>query len=296
MFRTIMVPLDGTEFGDKALPAAAAIARRTGAALRLVRVLLPAPPEEPAPGTPSEAERRREALAALERATAGLQASGVPATADLLDVPVVQSLAEHAEAIGADLIVMTTHGRGPLSRVFLGSVADPLVRRLHIPTLLIRPAAGRPDGDLPRNLLVALDGSPAAEAMLPTAAGLCDAVGAGMTLFRSVVPVMACAEDPTGLPVACSDEPATEHLRDSAAAYLEQIAAPLRMRGLDVRTRAVVHADPVAAILEHAHTLGCDLVALESHGRSGLTRLLLGSVAEGVVRRAEAPVLTHAAH
>lgn len=296
MLRTILVPLDGTAFGEQALPAATAIARRAGARVRLVHVHRPVVVDQHTLGATAEYAAREEERRKLARVAGGLAAAGIPAEHALLDGPVVETLVRHAGEVAADLVVMTTHGRGPLARAVLGSVADSLVRGLRLPTLLIRPVepGGRADRPAPvRHVLVALDGSQEAEAMLPKAVELGEAMGARFTLLR-VVDSVPAYPIPAGVAPSDLDEEVVR-ARAAAAAYLERVAAPLRGKGLDVRTQVALDPVPSQAVLEQAHALGCDLIALESHGRSGLARLLFGSVTGEVVRQGTTPVLTHAA-
>jgi nucleotide-binding universal stress UspA family protein len=293
MFRTILVPLDGTDYTEQALPVAQAIARRTGACLRLAHVHVPAVTGEVFDG-PCDLECRVKERQALERIAKEVNAIGIPATAELLDGPVIDTLAWFAERVGADLVVMTTHGRSLLTRALLGSVADSLVRHLTVPTLLIHPVADMGRGAPVRHLLIALDGSPESEAMLPRALKLGEAMGAKFTLAR--VAEMEVNYDlipSAGVAVPYPDDVATRVAHTVALDYLERLAAPLRARGLDVQTRVVDDPDPAAAIIEMGHALGCDLIALESHGRTGLARLVFGSVTDAVVRHGDTPVLTH---
>ena len=299
MIHTILVPLDGTEFSEQALPTAMAIARRTGARVRLARVHAAMTPAEALLGQSPDAARYELERQTLDRLAGEMTAGGVPTDTSVLDGPAAQALAEHADAVGAGLVVMTTHGRGPIARAFLGSVSVQLLRLLTIPTLLVRPTEA--DGVAPRpgharHLLIALDGTPAAEAMLLTAAELGEAMGARLTLLRVAEPVVTFhMYPPDGITYGDSDQEATDQLRRLSREYLERLAEPLRRRGLVVATRVAVHPNPAEAILTEARDLGCDLIALESRGRTGLSRLLLGSVADAVVRDGATPVLTHSA-
>ncbi len=301
MYRTILVPLDGTDFGEQALPVAMAIARRSGARVILAHVHELsahelATHEDLGFADRTELEGRKKEWQWLARTAAEMTATGVPTTATLLDGPPADALERHAQDVAADLVVMTTHGRSPLVRAVLGSVAGPLAGRLGVPTVLVRPAEpgmapGRPAPA--RHLLVALDGTPGAETMLPAAAELAGAMGARVTLLRVVDAVTHSDLGASVVMLPYVDGVGTEQLQEAATAYLERIAAPLRKSGLDVRTRVVVHPVPASAILEEAHALGCDLIALESHGGSGLARFILGSVADSVVRGATTPVMVH---
>jgi nucleotide-binding universal stress UspA family protein len=287
MFRSVVVPLDGSAFGEQALPPAVAVARATGAALRLVHKHVP-----PAPIHPDGALARDSAISSRSRAlewtyleqAAGRAAAGggLAVSTDLVEGPTVEALCGAVREAAADLVVLTTHGRGPLSRFWLGSVADALVRQLTVPVLLVRPTEEEdgpaPEGLRVQNLLVPLDGSPYAEAALAPALTLGRSAGAVCTLLRVVGHE---ADGPEG----------PGQLREEARAYLEGLAGRLREQGHQVRTRLHTHRSPAAAILEEAACGPYDLVALATHGRGGLARLLLGSVADKVIRGATIPVL-----
>ena len=139
MYRSILVPLDGSSPSEQSLPYAAALARRSGAPLQLVYVHTPLILGEGVmylgmPDIQLWEEEKNYLLKVVDRLK---KASLEKVTADLLEGPVAETLQEHALGKGCDLVVMTTHGRGPVSRFWLGSVADQLVHRLPIPLLLI---------------------------------------------------------------------------------------------------------------------------------------------------------------
>jgi nucleotide-binding universal stress UspA family protein len=302
MIRRIMVPLDGSQFGEQALLLAAALARQAGAALEVVHKHVPPYPLPPdsvlarEPGLGSQGRRQESAY--LEEVVQRLRGEGLAEVSSaLLDGPVVEALAEHAAKSGADLVVMTTHGRGPLLRFWLGSVADALIRKLPLPVILVHPHDESEEGEpaaaepLPRRLLVPLDGSPHAERILGPAAELARLSGAELTLCRVVPPIPVLGHDLIGYAAGGTDVPLTETLRRDAAAYLDGLAGRLRAQGLRVHTRTLVDPYPASAVLGEAE--GCDGIALETHGRGGLSRWLLGSVADKVVRGAHVPVLVH---
>jgi nucleotide-binding universal stress UspA family protein len=290
--------LDGSRFSEHALPPAAGIARRAGAALHLVRVH---PPSVVGEGVVAFGMTDREAWAQeqsyLDAVAARLTAAtGVVATTRVLDGPVPAVLHEHAVSRGIDLVVMTTHGHGPFSRFWLGSVADQLAHRLPIPLLLVRPHDA--PVDLAREpalgrLLVGLDGSPRAEAVLGPALGLARLTGAGVALVRVVLRPPVYGMDLPAYAQAGTDLAVLEELRNEAQAYLTRVADRLRGEGHAVEARVAVHTHAAMALLEEATRTGCDLIALETHGRRGLPRLFLGSVADKVVRGAGVPVLLH---
>lgn len=293
MYRSILVPLDGSLASEQALPYAESIARRSGAALQLVHVHQPV---LQGGGTlyigPDEMwrdEEKQYLVAVAERLTrAGME----KVSAHVLDGWPPEMLQRQALESGSDLVVMTTHGRGPVSRFWLGSVADQLVHRLPMPLLLVRTQeeGSAPAGEpVMRKMLVALDGSPMAEQILPTASALAKAMGASITLLRVVPPeVSHSAAKKREADAALADK-----LRSEAQFYFTRINASLRDQGIATQTRIVTHVHPAMAILEEAATGQYDLIALETHGRIGLPRLFLGSVADKVVRGATVPVLVH---
>jgi nucleotide-binding universal stress UspA family protein len=309
MYRSILVPLDGSPFGEQALPLALALAGRSAANLQVVHVHVPLAEEfaETWPGFESTVNPalRRRSQGYLDTVVRRLQpgAGGdVAVSSALLEGTVLEALQEHVVATGADLVVMTTHGRGPLARAWLGSVADALIRRLSVPLLLVRPreAAGPAAEPALRHVLIPLDGSPLAEDILEPAVALGGWEGVEYTLVRVIPPMIpwAC----TGYPVAAGYEDVLAQLeqlhaqeRAEAAAYLEHVAAGLRESGVRVRTRIASHDQPAVAILDEAKAHPDGLVALATHGRGGLPRLFLGSIADKVLRGSALPVLIHRA-
>jgi nucleotide-binding universal stress UspA family protein len=187
---------------------------------------------------------------------------------------------------------MSTHGRGPLQRAWLGSVADHLVRNLEVPVLLVRPQEGafasHPPPTIGR-ILVPLDGSPLAEAALAPAAALARLLKAELVLLQVVLPLIVNIP-PMGPRSMGYDEKIITLLRSEAEEYLQAVAKRLGKEG--VRATAVVVLGPVAgAILEVSRRERVGLVAVATRGQGGLRRLALGSVADKLVRAAELPVL-----
>lgn len=287
MIRTVLVPLDGSTRGERALPPAVAIARAAKAELKLVHVTPTGTNSaEPLPPTP------RDYLGAL---TAKVhQVAGLPASSAQLHGPVAESLANYAATVPADLIVMTTHGRGMLSRLWLGSVTDSLIRRATMPLLLYRPdeaprfSAAADAHDL-RTILIALDGTPASEAVIAPAVQLGRLFDAKYSLLRVVEPMPVLTGDGmTYMPSAYDDRLFDELVR-RAHQHLDGVAARLRDEGLTVTTRVAVGESPAAAIIDASKSV--DITAVATHGRSGMAQFFLGSVADKVIRGSEGPVL-----
>jgi nucleotide-binding universal stress UspA family protein len=289
MYHSILVPLDGSAFGEYALPFALSLARRTGAQLHLVHVHMP---PRPILADANDAELRGYERMYFEGLVQRIEARwNVPITTMLLDGPVAQRLHEYAVESKADLMVMTTHGRGALSRFWLGSIADTVIRQVSVPLLLIRPQeqpldiAHEPNV---KHILIPLDGSALAEHMLTYATALGRLVQAKYTLLQAIEPIsMGYGTELYGVAV---DTQGMEELRTQAQAYLDRLAVGLRSDGMRVQTAAVIDL-PATVILNYAHEHAVDLIALETHGRTGLARWLVGGVADKVIRSATVPVL-----
>jgi len=302
MVRSVLVPLDGSPFSEQALPLALSIARRAQAALEVAYVHQPLQyyriPSAVAPQLDEQAQQDARAYLASVVHRLGAQAP-VAATPTLLLGTAADALHDHALARGIDLVVMTTHGRSPLSRFWLGSVADILMRRLPMPLLLVRPQEPAPAAEpVLQRILIPLDGSALAEQVLEPALAVGALMQAEFTLLGVVEPMLELDDD-TPSPRLLGFGPALqaavretrERQRTEATHYLEATAERLRSRSLRVQVRVVTALNPAAAILDEAQARASDLIALATQGRGGLTRLALGSVADKVVRGATMPVL-----
>jgi nucleotide-binding universal stress UspA family protein len=310
VFRTVLVPLDGSVFAEHALPLAVALARLSGAPLRLLRVVPPLADYlfwPPLRSDPLDRELRE-----LHRAEAQGYLDGVvqrlkgacPVTCDVMEEEegICESICADVVKTGADLIVLSSHGRGVMARFWLGSIADKLVRKAPVPVALVRPLEHPhpPDLEHPlvmKHLLLALDGTALAERVVGPAVAIGKAAGADYTLvtaIRSIFPssfhhAAAGAGQKPGLGwmgLAKIDE----QRRQKAEEYLNAVAEHLRAHGAKVQTRVHVAEQPAAAILHEADLVGADLIALETHGR-GVSRVLMGSVADKVVRGSSRSVL-----
>jgi nucleotide-binding universal stress UspA family protein len=283
MYRTILVPLDGSSLAERALPWAQRLAAAADGRLILLRVVRGPPPS--AAGEPlREGVPRHEAEAYLHRLARRLGTT--PVDPVVLEGDAAQTILGESARRGIELIVMSTHGRAGIGRWISGSVADAVMRQAGVPVLLV-PAAcasgGWPTDRAPR-ILVPLDCSPLSEAVLPGAAGLAAPSGAELILL-SVTPHLVAA-DLYGRVYVDYEGPD----RAARRRYLEGVARGLRAAGRAVRTRDGF--GPVAAVIgDVAREEGVDLIAIATHGRGGATRLVLGSVALGVVQGATVPVL-----
>ncbi len=294
MYRQIMVPLDGSRFAESALPTALTLSRLTGSDVRLVMV------EEPIPALAYELDDsvvREWSSAYLGKVTQhAAQHAGGTLTHQVLSGHVVEALEAEAGACGADLVVMATHGRGVLTRAWLGSVADAFLHQTSRPVLLVRPqdeaSADMLDDVAYGKVLVPLDGSDLSESALDHALRLGALFDASYHLVR-VVPYAIDIVSPYLPTTFQMNQDLVEEARASALEYLEGHADVLRARGLTVECSVRVDAQAGHGILKEAEAHGCDLIAMATHGRSGLRRAILGSATDKVLRGTCVPLLLH---
>jgi nucleotide-binding universal stress UspA family protein len=302
MYQSILVPLDGFSTAERALPVAERLARRSGARLHLAHVLdlLVFPPY--AGESPTPKWWGGEAITLAEKYLEGIKQTlmvkpGLQVTSQVLQEPIAPSLLRYAQEVEADLIVMTTHGRGPFQRFWLGSVADELARSASCPTLFLRAAEVVPAErakDPFQHILVTLDGSTLAEGVLPVARELARVDNAQLTLASVLMPqpmMVPALAGASGVELVINSVDPVAEAR-SRTDYLEMIAKGIEAPGLLPNTEVIVDGNSAAtAILEYARANGVDLIAMSTRGRGGVRRLLLGSVADKVLRAGEIPVL-----
>lgn len=287
--KRVLVPLDGSPLAETILPVAEEWAKEKEkeeeAEVILLRALL-ARPRLGADDTELQARAVREGEIYLKAVAERLERRGVrrvrwgvwyeePAAA------IAQAVAEH----GVEMIAMATHGRSGLSRLVLGSVAEAVIRTVRVPVLLIRgQSAWKPWAT--GKILVPLDGSESAEAILPVVERLAGPRDLIIALLKVVGPL---ASAPLGETPTWPDQVVALR-REDAERYLAKVAETLWGRGLRAQW-AVRFGMAVETIAAFAGQEQADLIAMATHGRSGLSRLLLGSVAAGVLRSAPVPVL-----
>lgn len=296
MFRSLLVPLDGSRFAEAALPLALRVARAEQARMHLFLAHQLAPAAVgagevslPSPGLDHVLREKEESYLVDTAARLG-QVEGGPIEWREVDGPPGPAVCAEAERVGADLIVMATHGRSAIGRLWLGSVAHHVVRHLEVPVLLVHPNGSSEPRELPQGagILVALDLSKHAEAVLEPVATLARPLQAHVTLLHVVEPPYQPVEPAAQIPV---DPVINEVRRADAQSRLEAIADRLRQRGLDAATRVMVGPSAAAAVLDALEDRRYDMVAMTTHGASGMRRLFLGGVADKVIRSARKPVL-----
>jgi len=310
MTTTVLVPLDGSDKDERALPAAAAVADLAGGELHLIRVLdTPIDGLSPRARTMGVLDAAREIRTDMERSVQGLADrltadTGRRVTAEVAEgFDVAQVLVDRSTEPATELVVMATRAAGPVGRALRGSVADRVMRESPRPVVLVPPGADDTRGKQIRlgRVLVPLDGSDLALRAVDHLLALPKATDLQYVLTEVVTSGFVDAPAAPGLSGWAADTRALEayaglpdiaRAREEATQRLLVVAERLRSKGAkDVRVRVVEAADAAAAINRMVRDELVDFIAMSTRGASGLKRFVLGSVAERVVRESEVPVL-----
>ncbi len=276
MIERILVPLDGSELAETVLPYTEYVAARSGAEMRLLTVV----------GTDAE---RTEASAYLAPLCDHLRSRAVEASVATAPGDAAETILAEADNWNVDLIAMSTHGRSGVLRWVFGSVADKVLHATTRPLLLVR---ARPPGERPvevkiDRILVPLDGSELSLSILPYVEDMARALGASLVLINTLIPLdiyPAAEMSPVQVGSVLDD------LMAQARSFLAEVAKEVEARG--VKARSVVTVGfPVDEVIRVAQEVGAGLLAVATHGRSGVNRWIMGSVADGIVRRSTLPCL-----
>lgn len=308
MVKAILVPLDGSPLAESILPTVCVYGQLLGAEITLFSVvesnqrsvdsadslatmISRIPVSDPSRATmspngePEAAERQHAYLIEIARrvAEAGLTVhtqlgEGAPAEAILAVAP------------SFNLIAMATHGRSGIGRWVYGSVTSKVLLGAPGAVLLVR--AREEASDVvgpPKRVLVALDGSSLAEQALPPALRIAEQAGASLTLVQSIAWTLTLMADPAGFGAATVAADIVEQAEADARAYLQDICVQAHSHG--VSAHPTIRTEPAAdAILACAAEQQADLIVMSTHGRSGVGRWMIGSVAERVLHGATVPV------
>jgi nucleotide-binding universal stress UspA family protein len=273
--QTIVVPTDFSDCAALAFDHALMHARHFEATLHLLHVT-------------DEDDASTDAQAQIDRFLTAYDLGDVPLERHIVrgEAP-DDAVLDYTDEVGADLLVLGTHGRRGLKRLVLGSVAEDILRKAPCPALA---ACKREDEDAapapPEDILLPLDLSEHSRTALPAARALASTYGARLHLIYVVedVPLPPAY----GVPPTASPSPPT-NVEAHAEQALEQISP--QMEDLDVETETHLGAGLVVPeLLRVVEEEGIDLIVMASHGRSGLARVLMGSVTEEVLRKASCPV------
>lgn len=294
MLSTILVPLDGSPFSELALERAAAIARRSGAHLDLIRVMPVAYRATHSQGiSPSDSvldtDLRHAAMEQLDQTAARLTTAGLSVSHALLEGEVVPQILARVAERKVGLVVLATHGRTGWRRALLGSVAAALVRECPAAVLAVRAA----DPDAPVTtvasdpVVLPFDGSERDTDALELARMVAELLPAELVLLNVIAPVIL----PDRADVAAVDRVALRNQRASAEQYLERMAEPLHTSSIAVSVHTVPDDDPAQGIRRVATRTNAQLIAMVTRARGGSHLWSPGSVADRVLRDGDRDVL-----
>jgi nucleotide-binding universal stress UspA family protein len=310
MFEKALVPLDGSEVSLGILPYVSYLAKRLD--IPAVLALVVSPDDMGASGETTLTDRSglpvaRSAVDALDeakswihRSASQLSQQGIPTETVVAtgDEP-AEEILRLADQQGCDFIAMATRDRNLLSQAFRGSVTNEVVRSARLPILAVAPE--KSDIEMGQQMtlsrvLVPLDGSAFSEAVLPYTEYLAQKLSLELVLLRilqltDVYPPLAgtpMAADPGSARVQAIAQEAAE---EEIVRYLEELTAQLARKGLKVRWQMIRGDTPAHRVADLAQEHPDNMIALASHGRSGVARRILGSVAEDLIRATGDPVL-----
>jgi nucleotide-binding universal stress UspA family protein len=298
VIRRILVPLDGSELAEQAIPDAVALAANS-AEIVLFQAVVNAEPERNLLGhvkhDSGEVAQRETELCLQNLQEIGRRwASILPGTPRYevgFGEPAAAIVAA-SQRLDCDLIVAASHGRGAIRRWAFGSVADALARTATVPVMIVRAKDAAREIAVPEfgRVIVPYDGSELAAGALPVAIELAKRLNAKVLLVEAVastvVPPIATPSEPYYSAEVYDD--LISELEEEATSTLESAAAQVRQSGVPT-SQTVLLGSPIEVITETAKS--GDLIVMTSHGRSGLERWFLGSVSEQLVREGPVPVV-----
>lgn len=282
MIGTVIIPLDGSELAERALTYGSAIAERSSAPIMLVHVSRIGADE------PEMVESRNYLRQVASRLPGRVQFEterGRPG----------ETIIALAHEIDDPIIVMSTHGRGGIHRWMTGSVADEVVRGAGVPVLLVRGDQELPEASALeiKSILLPVDGSKYGESAVTYAVELARVFGSAIHLLRVVDTPSAYAMLSRHMETAATGDILDEiisSMRSEASEYVEKIATEIRDKGVDVKT-VVLEGYPGEQVIEYERRGFFQLVVMATAGRSGVSRVVFGSVAERVLKMGRSPVM-----
>ena len=294
MFQHLLVPLDGSSLAEAILPDAQALARRLQARLTLLHIR-----EKHAPSTVHGDRHLASAQEAEQYLSALAQKLAQPGQTVAWHVHaddergVAKMIVDQALELGADLIVLSTHGGGAaagLRERLLGSIAQQVVHEGRVPVLLIRPQKDTVAGPHQiQNILLPLDGERVHEPAIPVAVALAQALSATIHLL-SVVPTvetLSGQESASGAVLPTAMRAVLELAQQGGADYLQRVRTLIPI----ATTVEVARGDPAKAIVSAAKKVHADLIVMATHGRMGLGAFWSASVAPKVLNEFMGPLL-----
>jgi nucleotide-binding universal stress UspA family protein len=294
MFKYILVPLDGSQMAEAALPVAVSMAQKFGSRVTLFHVI-----ERDAPSE-VHGERHlddpREAGQYLDAIASRIFPADVEIDCHVHEAPVSRvslSIAEHVRELGVDLVVMCTHGKSGLKAFMFGRIAQQAAALSTTPVLFVHPGEeGSPPEFICRRLMVPLDGNPEHEEGLAVARELAGAYGAEINLVMVIhnLSTLPGEKAATARVLPRASAALLDIAQMDAEKYLASQSEHLTAAGITASAR-VLRGDPVDVLPEAVEQAGVDLVVLATHGKTGMEAFWSGSATPFLSRRIRTPLL-----
>lgn len=272
MFSKLLVALDGSVESERILPMASTVARITGGDVHLVRVI----------NDDAEFTELDEAVRHLASLSSQMTVAGLHLHTNVVRGDAVKQLLQEIARVGADAVIMTTHGRGGLKRALLGSVTEQMLKQSQVPVLALR--SGERVVNAIQTIVVPIDDSLGSALALSAAKLLAGPASAHIELVHIVPPLVRYLR---GKYIQPDWE---EETRARAEADMDLLASSLRHIGFHAHGRAVI-GEVAPSLVATANELRADLIVMTTSGFTGPARAILGSVADEVLRTAAMPVL-----
>ncbi len=278
MFDRILVPTDGSPGSERAFEVAATLASTHDAAVHVLSVV-----DEHGPTDEWDYDGDSPAEAFVESQADHVDTEGLSVTTAVREGVVHDAVLDYGDGNDIDLIVMGTHGRTGVRRFLLGSVTEKVVRLADVPVLSVK-ADAEPGTVSFDDILLPTDGSSGAEAAIEPTGALASATDATVHLVSVV--------DTRSLGIDVGSSVIVDELESVATDAVGDASDRLSGMGVETVETAITHGVPYRAILDAIEEADADLVVIGTHGRTGIDRYLLGSVAEKLVRTSPVPVMT----
>ena len=297
MYPRILIPLDSSDTAEQVLPYACLLSKGLKIPVELLRVIEPVSPELSDPSHGLYLDRVADSMRSagqeyLKKVASSLKSDGVPATTQVHEGDPATRILDEAEKSPEALVAMTTHGRSGVARWVLGSVTDKVLHGTQNPMLVVRAKENGTSSGAEQltTLIVPLDGSPEGEQVLPHVVALAKGLHLKVTLVKAL-PIDWIMYNEYGAYIQSYYETAAAQLEQNAIEYLSKTAKAISSQGVSSVDTKFIQGHPATAIINLAQEIDGSLIAMTTHGRSGVGRWVLGSVADRVVRHSGSPVL-----
>ncbi|MFQ5847930.1 MAG: universal stress protein [Candidatus Methylomirabilales bacterium] len=300
MTKRILVPLDGSDIAEQVLPYVRILGKGLGVGVDLLRIFEPVALTLADPAHGLFLDRlvtsvRNHAEDYLGRVAASLESDGLTVSCTAREGSPAAQIMREAEAVPDTLLALCTHGRSGITRWVLGSTTEKVLHGTTQPVFVVRGRARQPHGAKiePDTLVVPLDGSTLAEQVLAYGGALAKALELKVILVRVVPSLRDYALHFTefGKYPFAQVQDLVKKMNAQAREYLDMVGDRLQEQGVVAVERRVLHGHPAGTIIDMAQEVENCLIAMTSHGDSGIDRWVRGSVVDRVMRYSENPVL-----